>query len=160
MKTLCLYYTRTNTTKAAMEHLAKQLGADVAEYTDGKDRNGVLGYIGACIASMKKDFPVVEIMKDIQLSEYDRVIIGMPVWAEGPCVIGKAFIEQYKASLPEDVYYAVTHMGKNDYADKIKDMDAILGRKSSGFVSIRTKDNDYLKDMEAFAEQMNLKMSI
>ena len=37
MKTLCLYYTRTNTTKEAMEHLAKLLGADIAEYTDGKD---------------------------------------------------------------------------------------------------------------------------
>ena len=38
MKTLCLYYTRTNTTKTAMEHLAKLLGADLAEYTDGKEQ--------------------------------------------------------------------------------------------------------------------------
>jgi len=39
MKTLCLYYTRTNTTKADMEHLAKLIGADLAEYTDGKDKS-------------------------------------------------------------------------------------------------------------------------
>ena len=36
MRTLCLYYTRTNTTKAVMENIAKIIGADVAEYTDGK----------------------------------------------------------------------------------------------------------------------------
>ena len=65
MKTLCLYYTRTNTTKAAMEHLAKLLDADIAEYTDGKDRSGALGYVGACFASMKKTFPEIQIPKDI-----------------------------------------------------------------------------------------------
>ena len=28
MRTLCLYYTRTNTTKAVMENIAKIIGAD------------------------------------------------------------------------------------------------------------------------------------
>jgi len=154
MKTLCLYYSRTNTTKAAMEHLAKQLGADVAEYTDGKDRSGVMGYIGACVSSMKKTFPKVSIKGDVQLDSYDRVIIGMPIWVEGPCVIGKALIEQYKESLPTDVYYVVAHMAKIGYEEKIEAMDQLLGRKSSGFVSVRTKENDYLKDMEAFAKML------
>ena len=58
MKTLCLYYTRTNTTKTAMEHLAKLLNADIAEYTDGKDRSGVKGYIGACFAKARKPFVI------------------------------------------------------------------------------------------------------
>ena len=121
MKTLCLYYTRTNTTKSAIEHLAKILDADIAEYSDGKDRSGVKGYIGACIASMKKTLPNVSISGDIQLSSYDRVIIGMPIWAEGPCVIGKALINQYKDSMPDNVYYVVTHMAKNGYEAKIEE---------------------------------------
>ena len=37
MKTLCLYYTRTNTTKEVMTQIARTLGADLAEYTDGKE---------------------------------------------------------------------------------------------------------------------------
>ena len=37
-----------------MEHLAKLLDADIACYSDGKDRSGALGYVGACFASMKK----------------------------------------------------------------------------------------------------------
>ena len=36
MKTLCLYYTRTNTTKEVMTQIARTLDADLAEYTDGK----------------------------------------------------------------------------------------------------------------------------
>jgi flavodoxin len=119
MKTLCLYYTRTNTTKAAVEHLAKLLEADIAEYTDGKERSGVKGYIGACIDSMKKKQSAITIKGDADFSLYDRVIIGMPIWAEGPCVVGKALINQYKDSLPQDVYYVVTHMAKNGYDAKI-----------------------------------------
>ena len=154
MKTLCLYYTRTNTTKSAMEHLAKLLGADLVEYTDGKDRSGILGYVGACFASKKKAASQVGINGDIKLNEYDRVIIGMPVWVEGPCAIGRGFIEKYKSELPKDVYYVVTHMGKGGYETKIKAMDEILGRSSMGQLSIRTKEHDYIKDIETFAEQV------
>ena len=109
MKTLCLYYTRTNTTKAAMEHLAKLLDADLAEYTDGKDRSGILGYIGACFVSEKKVVSQISIKEDIQLDGYET---------------------------------------------KIKALDEILGRPSAGQISLRTKEHDYIKDIETFAEQM------
>ena len=154
MKTLCLYYTRTNTTKIAMEHLAKRLKADLAEYTDGKDRSGVTGYIGACFASMKKSYPAITIKGDIQLEDYDRVIVGMPVWVEGPCVMGKAFINQYKDRLPQDVYYAVTHMAPSGYDKNIQAMDKILGRSSAGYVTMQTKEHDFLKDIEDFAKTL------
>lgn len=154
MKTLCLYYTRTNTTKAAMEKLAQLLDADLAEYTDGKDRSGVMGYIGACFVSAKKT--KVSMKGDMDLSSYDRVIIGMPIWVEGPCAIGRAFISQYKDSLKGEVYYAVTHMGKGTYEEKIKAMDELLGRPSAGQISMQTKEHDYLKDIEAFAAKLNV----
>lgn len=154
MKTLCLYYTRTGTTKAAMEKLAQLLDADLAEYTDGKDRSGVLGYIGACFVSAKKTR--VAIKENVDLASYDRVIIGMPVWVEGPCAIGRAFMSQYKESLKGEVYYAVTHMGKGTYEEKIKAMDQLLGRPSAGQISMQTKEHDYLKDIEEFAAKLNV----
>ena len=155
MKTLCLYYTRTNTTKSAMEHLAKLLDADLVEYTDGKDRSGAMGYVGACFASMKKTFPEIGIPENIQLDSYDRVLIGMPIWVEGPCVMGKALISQYKDSLPKEVYYVVTQMGGADYTSRIKKLDEILGRPSAGQVSLKTKEHDFLKDAEGFAKTLN-----
>ena len=154
MKTLCLYYTRTGTTKAAMEHLARLLDADIAEYTDGKDRSGALGYVGACFASMKKKMPEVTVRSDLSLGDYDRVLIGMPIWVEGPCVMGKALLKQYRDSLPKDVYYVVTQMGGADYTSKIKKLDAVLGRPSAGQVSLKTKDHDFLKDAENFADML------
>ena len=154
MKTMCLYYTRTGTTKAAMEHLARLLDADLAEYTDGKDRSGALGYVGACFASMKKNLPEVMVRSDLSLGDYDRVLMGMPIWVEGPCVMGKALLKQYRDSLPENVYYVVTQMGGADYTSRIKKLDEILGRPSAGQVSLKTKDHDFLKDAEDFAKTL------
>ena len=155
MRTLCLYYTRTNTTKEIMENIAKIIGADVAEYTDGKDRSGFLGYVGACFATVNNTISKVSIKGEINLKEYDRVIIGMPVWVEGPCAIGRALIKKYSSVMPSEVYYVVTHMGdKHDYTSKIKAMDKLLGRPSAGQVSIRTKENDYIWESAAFAETL------
>ena len=155
MRTLCLYYTRTNTTKEIMENIAKIIGADVAEYTDSKDRSGFLGYVGACFATVNNTVSKVSIKGGINVKDYDRVIIGMPVWAEGPCAIGRALIKKYSSLMPSEVYYVVTHMGdKNDYMAKIKAMDKLLGRPSAGQVSIRTKENDYIRESTAFAETL------
>ena len=155
MRTLCLYYTRTNTTKEIMENIAKIIGADVAEYTDGKDRSGFPGYVGACFASVNNTISKVSIKGEINLKKYDRVIIGMPVWVEGPCAIGRALIKKHSSVMPSEVYYVVTHMGdRHDYTAKIKEMDKLLGRPSAGQVSIRTKENDYIKESNAFAETL------
>ena len=150
-----MYYTRTNTTKEIMENIAKTIGADVAEYTDGKDRSGFLGYVGACFATVNNTISKVSIKGEINLKEYDRVIIGMPVWVEGPCAIGRALIKKHSSVMPSEVYYVVTHMGdKHDYTAKIKAMDKLLGRPSAGQVSIRTKENDYIKESNVFAETL------
>jgi flavodoxin len=155
MRTLCLYYTRTNTTKEIMENIAGIIGADVAEYTDGKDRSGFLGYAGACFATVKNTISKVSIRGEINLKEYDRLVIGMPVWVEGPCAVGRALIKKFGGVMPSEVYYVVTHMGdKHDYAAKIKAMDKLLGRPSAGQISIRTKENDYIKESAAFAETL------
>ena len=138
-----------------MENIAKIIGADVAEYTDGKDRSGFLGYVGACFATVNNTISKVSIKGEINLKEYDRVIIGMPVWVEGPCAIGRALIKKHSSVMPSEVYYVVTHMGdKHDYKAKIKAMDKLLGRPSAGQVSIRTKENDYIKESCAFAETL------
>ena len=155
MRTLCLYYTRTNTTKEIMENIAGIIGADAAEYTDGKDRSGFPGYVRACFATVNNTISRVSIKGEINLKEYDRLIIGMPVWVEGPCAIGRALIKKYSSVMPSEVYYVVTHMGgKRDYKAKNKGMDKLLGRSSSGQASIRTKENDYIKESTAFAKTL------
>ena len=153
MKTLCIYYSRTDTTRKAMTRLSEILGADIFEYTDGKSHSGVLGYIGCCFLSFKK-FVDVKIIGEPDFSQYDRVIIGMPIWVEGPSIMGKSFLKKYGPVLPKDVWYVVTQMGGADYTKKIYALDEYIGRPSGGHLSLRTKGNDYIKEIEEFAEKL------
>ena len=43
-------------------------------------------------------------------------------------------------------------MGENDYMKKIKAMDSLLGRPSSGQFSVSTKKNDYIKESVDYAK--------
>ena len=109
MKTLCIYYSRSGSTKQIMKKIAAKTGADTGEFTDGKDRGGVLGYLKCCIDSYRAA-PLISVSGLSQpLGDYDRVIIGFPVWAEKPCIPAKGFIEQYAEKLPHEVYFVITH---------------------------------------------------
>ena len=55
MKTLCLYYSRTNLTRVIMNRIAMLTDADVYEYTDGVDRSGIMGYLRSCIDCTFRD---------------------------------------------------------------------------------------------------------
>ena len=139
-----------------MANIARLIGADLAEYTDGKDRSGVLGYLRACFVTVRGSVSKVYIKGGADLNEYDRIIIGMPVWAERPCSIGRALIKKYRGEMPSEVYYVVTHMGKNDYMSGIRAMDKLLKRPSNGQFSLRTKKNDYIKESADIAESISM----
>lgn len=154
MKTLCLYYSRTNTTRVIMKRLASLLDADLMEYADGIDRSGFRGYLRSCIDSYRK-FPEVHIIgEEPDWDAYDRVIVAMPTWAEGPCVVGKAFLQQYSSRFHGDLYLVVTHMAKNDYDKAIRKVYQYCAKDPSGYLSLRTRDHDPDMEIKRFVRQL------
>lgn len=142
MKTLCLYYSRTNHTKKIMSKIASLIDADLYEYTDGKDRSGFKGYLASCIDSYRK-FPDVSIVGDEpDWADYDRVIVGMPVWAEAPCLVGKAFLKQYSDRFNGDLHLVVTHMAAADYDKAIRKVYAYCAKEPKSYLSLQTKNHD------------------
>ena len=80
MKTLIVYYSRTNVTKGIAEKLQKELDCDIEEITDDGKYNGKLGFLkGGMNASMGRSSDINPITKNP--ADYDLVIIGTPVWA-------------------------------------------------------------------------------
>ena len=154
VKTLCLYYSRTNITREIMRKLASLLDADLFEYTDGIDRSGFMGYIRSCIDSFRK-FPDVHIVGDEpDWSAYDRVIVAMPTWAESPCVVGKAFLQQYSGRFCGDLYLVVTHMAKNGYDKAIRKTYKYCAKEPAAYLSLQTKDHDPDAEIKRFANEL------
>ena len=152
MKTVCLYYSRTGKTRSIMERMARMLDADLFEYTDGKDRSGVKGYISSCIDTYREMPPVSIIGGEPEWDKYDRVIVAMPVWAEAPCVVGKAFLKQYSGKFKGDLYLVVTHMARADYSKSICKAYLYSSVRPKAHLSLQTKNRDCGADIKHFVQ--------
>ena len=154
MKTICLYYSRSNLTRSIARRLSELLGADLFEYTDGVNRRGVLGYLRSCVDSFRKPPAVYVIGNEPDWEKYDRVIVAMPVWAEKPCVVGQAFLQQFSAKFRGDLYLVVTHMAENDYEKAIRKVYRCCVKEPAGHLSLQTKDHDPGAEIEEFVRKI------
>ncbi|MFP4424526.1 MAG: flavodoxin family protein [Candidatus Woesearchaeota archaeon] len=80
MKTLIIYFSRTDTTRKVSEALAGKLKADIARITEPTNRNGAIGYIRSGKEASFRQLPKIDPIK-ADPTKYDLVIIGTPVWA-------------------------------------------------------------------------------
>ena len=154
MKTLCLYYSRTNTTRVIARRIAMLLDADLFEYTDGKDRSGFKGYIASCIDAYKQPPSVQIVGEEPRWDDYDRVIVAMPVWAEAPCVVGKGLLQQYGGKFRGDLYLVVTHMSGGDYDKAIRKFSDQCGVTPAAYLSLQTKNHDPEAEIQRFVRSI------
>mgnify|MGYP001024860621 CR=1 FL=1 len=83
MKTLVIYYTRTGNTRFIAETVAAELGADIEEVIDLKNRQGRLAFLPAGRDAMRgKETEIAQTKRTP--TDYDLIIIGQPVWAGNP----------------------------------------------------------------------------
>jgi flavodoxin len=83
MKTLVIYYIRTGNSKFVAENIATELGADIEEVIDLKNRQGRLAFLSAGRDAMSGKETEIAKTKRIT-TDYDLIIIGQPVWAGSP----------------------------------------------------------------------------
>ena len=80
MKTLIVYYSRTQQTEKIAKAIQKDLNCDIEEITAEKKYDGIIGYIkGGFDAGANRVCEINKVTKNPE--NYDLVIIGTPVWA-------------------------------------------------------------------------------
>jgi len=83
MRTLVFYYSRTGNSKFVAETIAAELGADIEEVIDLKNRQGRLAFLPAGRDAMQgKETHIAQIKRSP--TDYDLIIIAQPVWAGSP----------------------------------------------------------------------------
>src|SRR5580704_6888401 len=79
-KVLVVYFSRTGTTRLLAQAMAKMLAADLEEICDFSNRKGVGGYLRSLAdIIMKRPVEIVPAGRDV--TAYDLIVIGTPVWA-------------------------------------------------------------------------------
>ncbi|MBU7017822.1 MAG: NAD(P)H-dependent oxidoreductase [Theionarchaea archaeon] len=154
MKALVIYYSRTGNTETVAEALAAALQCDKEAIIDTKKRSGPLGYVSSGRDAKQESLTVIEDIKR-DVSEYDLVIIGTPVWAGRVSTPVRTFIHQHK-NLKRVAFF--TTQGSEDPGEALKDMEALSGKTPVCVLSIRSNEvekGDFDQKISQFVRELN-----
>lgn len=97
MKTLVIFYSLEGNTKYISEIIAKELHADLLELKTKKSypTSGFKKYFCGGRSVLMKEEPEL-INENIDLSSYENIVLGTPIWAGVHAAAYNTFIKKYK----------------------------------------------------------------
>lgn len=98
MNILVVVYSRTGRTREVGQRIAHAFGDSLQEIRDVRSRRGPFGYLRSAMEAGRRQTPAIEPFS-IDLSAYDLVILGTPVWAGHMAAPMRTFLEQHKQQL-------------------------------------------------------------
>ena len=132
MKNLVVYYSYTGKTELVAKAVAESIKADILKIEDASSTSMFKAYTSGAMAARKgKPWPIKPFNTD--MSSYDRIFIGCPVWFGKPAPQINAFIEQ--ANLRDKQIVVFVTMGGNGSEGALKSMTAKIAAKSGKIVS-------------------------
>ncbi|PHV70922.1 hypothetical protein CS063_07835 [Sporanaerobium hydrogeniformans] len=130
-----VYYSKDGNVKKAAEDYAKEEVCDLIEIQDLVKRKGILGFIKSGYQAVRKlETPIAPIEKD--LSQYDHVVLCMPVWAGTLATPMRTFLKQYGKQLKQVEYILMKGDAKNPYTQVMDEMDTLLGKRRVRGISL------------------------
>ena len=103
-KTLVVFYSRSGTTRRIAEALSRALTCDLEEIIEPKPRTGFLGYMRSLLEARRKRPSVIAPIKH-DVSSYDLVVVGTPVWAWSLSSPVRAYLMTTASQLPEVAFF-------------------------------------------------------
>jgi flavodoxin len=131
VKSLVVFYSLEGDTKFIAETISKELGAEIAEIQPVKQipTSGFRKYLWGGKQVMFKDKPDIEPI-NVDLSKYDLIILGTPVWASRFAPVFNTFLENNKIEDKKIALFCCHGGGKEgktfvDFKEKLKGNDFV-----------------------------------
>jgi hypothetical protein len=133
------------TTRRVAEALSEALKCDLEEITEPKPRTGFLGYIRSLLEARRKR-PSTIAPKKHDVSPYDLVVIGTPVWAWSLSSPVRAYLTATASQLPEVAFFCT--LGARGSESAFAQMTAIVGKKPRAVCAITQREAFSASDVE------------
>jgi len=124
MKTLVVFYSRSETTKRVAQEVARAFNTDIDEVIDKKPRKGILGFLIAGYDATRGKTTEIEFEKDP--SSYDLVVIGTPVWNGRVTPAIRTYLLQNREKIRNAAFFC-TCAGRPGKC--LEQMEEILGKR-------------------------------
>lgn len=134
-KVLIVYYSRTETTKKLANRLAEKISADVEEIRDTVDRKGSMGYLMAGRDATLRKLTVLEPLST-NISDYEIVIIGTPIWSWNVSVPVRTYLTEHKNEFSEVAFFCT--MGGSGDVRAFTEMAQIIKKEPKTTLALKT----------------------
>jgi flavodoxin len=156
MKTLIIYYSYEGTTKSLVEAIQKNFTVEVEQIKveNEKQHKGLVKYIWGGGQVIQKKEPKISGLNH-KIEEYDRIILGTPVWANSYAPAIRSFLKKVDLKNKE-VGYFCTNMGGKGHT--FEDFEASLsGSKIIGKLAlsnVKNKKEESVKKILKWVEEL------
>jgi flavodoxin len=153
-RTLVVFYSRSGTTRRIAQALSETLECDLEEITESRPRTGFLGYIRSLLEARRK-LPSVIAPKHRDVSSYDLVVIGTPVWAWSLSSPVRAYLTATASQLPEVAFFCT--LGARGSESTFAQMTALVGKRPRAVCAITQRDAlsaSYVERLTAFEKAL------
>ncbi|MGI6203091.1 MAG: flavodoxin family protein [Eubacteriales bacterium] len=106
MKVIIVYYTFGGETRKEAKRLAAELGVGTTLYEvrEKKERSVLGSLFKGCYQAMRRKSSDIRTVS-VNLGDYDRIIIGAPIWAEHPAPAFNAIVDHLPAGKEVELYF-------------------------------------------------------
>lgn len=161
MKTVVLYYSRTQKTAETAKTLSNELKSDIIEIKDLKPRKGALNYINASIDAFRENKTEIR-PSPIDLTLYDLVYIGTPVWDGKPSPAILSLIDRCNFQGKDVILFATLGgSGGKKTIERMKEKIELRGGRMVTSFLIETPGKQMYEisdEVKKIVEEMDLKI--
>ncbi len=133
MKTVIIYYTLGGSTKKEAESLAKKLAAPLCRVKEAHERGLFAAFVPGGFLAMRRKTVAIKPL-NIDLQEYDRIIIGCPVWAGFPAPAFNAIMKLLPADKEVELFLC---SGGGDTQKSEQGTKELIKKKGCKLISYR-----------------------
>jgi len=146
MKAIVIYYSLTGKTELAAKSIAETLKIKSKKLEELKLRKGLLGFLRSGYDAIKEVNSEIKSL-DINISDYDLIFIGTPVWAFKPVPAINAFIANTNFAGKKAVAFVT--MGGSGDKNTIKILkEKIEAKRGTLIASFSIRTGGLIKDAD------------
>ena len=136
MKSLVVYYSRSNITKKLAENIANKINADIEEVIPKVNYQGKIGYARGGKDAITEKIVELEALK-YDPQDYDLVYIGAPVWASKAANPIISYLKQNEGKFGEVKFFMTA--GSSGFESSFKQMEKYY-KKPLKTLALTTKE--------------------
>ncbi|MDD1695302.1 MAG: NAD(P)H-dependent oxidoreductase [Methanoregula sp.] len=118
MKICIIYHSETGNTRHVAQHIASAMDAHLVEVTDTVSYNRLTRFLVLCKMARGEEKTIIK-PASVDISGYELVVFGSPVWAFKPTPVIHAAIDGLQGCMGKPAVAFSTHGGRPGQTDQV-----------------------------------------